>query len=859
MRKISIALLLLVACFKALSQTTPEHFFHSPANSGVNNSFFLDGLCNKFVFIYTQAEIAGMTNPVTSAISIDTIWFRHGGGSSNPSTTFTNLVVTMGHTTLSAPVANFATNFNAGAPLVVLNAPSYTYTYNLGAFNVPADNWTPIVLQTPFSYNFTDNLAVQFEFAVSSAAIAGHYADNGGVPITQYTSPFSSAVATAITSRPMFGISSGCGDPVQLGADTTICSGQQLTLDAGFPGSSHLWSTGATSQTILVNTAGSYSVTVTDSCGARSDTILVTTSPQPIANAGNNLNICAGDTINLAGSASGAGPNYTYSWSPSSGLSNPNIANPAASPFSTTTYTLNVSSNGCPGVPDQVTVSVNPVPIVNAGPNLSACFGNQASLTAVSAGANPVTYTWAAGGTIISQNGPSSVNVVPTTSTTYTVVATSGAGCSSNPDTVVMTVVPFPQANAGPDSGICEGDTATLSGSVFFLPGDTLTDLSGLTVSWSPTAGLGNPSGFQTTAVVGASTTFTLTVSNQGCISQNTVRVDVFPIPTAIASASDSLICSNDSLQLLSTGSVATNLLWTPSNLLSNPASANPVAYPQDSTVFVLTASNGPCVVTDSVLVEVGLQPDAFFVTSDTIVCVRQPFLADDQSTGFLDLNWTISDGRTDTLDGDITHFFFAPGLYNIELSATGELGCTDSYSFQMVVIPGPTADFTSNPPFTTPQTFPGPDFAFTELAEDEVEWIWRFPVDSVLYGPSVTHVFQTPGSFTVELLVIDEQGCRDSVQHVVVILPNDVGQQNVFSPNGDGVNDRFLIEYAGNREYTLMVFDRWGKRLFLTKDKLEGWDGKNALGIDVPEGVYFYTLWVGPDVHQVGHVTLVR
>jgi gliding motility-associated-like protein len=412
----------------AKAQNTPQHYFHNPANAGVNNSFFLDGLCNKFLFIYTQAEIAGMTNPVTSSITIDTIWFRHGGSSSNPSTTFTNLVITLGHTTLSAPVANFAANFNAGSPQVVLNAVSYTYTNNTGAWNVPADNWTPIVLQTPFTYNFTDNLAVQFEFAVSSAAIAGHYADNGGIPITQYASPSTSATATAFTSRPMFGISRGCGAPVQLGADTTLCGGQQLTLNAGSPSATHNWSTGATSQSITINTAGTYWVTVSDSCGTRTDTIVVTVNTQPVADAGNTELICLGSGAQLTASG---GSNYA--WQPPAGLSSVNTAITFASPVVTTTYTVTVSNGNCIDT-DTVTVTVLPLPTVNAGADVSVNYGMDVTLTATGSGS----FLWSPATGLSCVNCASPV-ASPSATTQYVVTVTSADGCVAS-DTVLVTV-----------------------------------------------------------------------------------------------------------------------------------------------------------------------------------------------------------------------------------------------------------------------------------------------------------------------------------------------------------------------------------------------------------------------------------
>ena len=155
------------------SQTTPQHYYYLPPNSGVNNLFFNDAVCEKFQFIYTQSEIANMVTPVSGQVTIDTIWFRFGGGSSNPSTVLTNFQIRMGHTTLINPGNQFNTNFNVGAAQTVLSSASYTLTPLIGTWNVPSNNWTFIVLQTPFSYNFTNNLCVELSFSSSSAAIAG--------------------------------------------------------------------------------------------------------------------------------------------------------------------------------------------------------------------------------------------------------------------------------------------------------------------------------------------------------------------------------------------------------------------------------------------------------------------------------------------------------------------------------------------------------------------------------------------------------------------------------------------------------------------------------------------------------------
>lgn len=189
-----------------LMAQTPPHFAHVPANAGTNNLYFNNSVCSKFQFIYTQAEIAAMNAPVTEAITIDTLWFRHGGGG-NPSIQLNNFVVRMGHTSLVNPGAQFNSNFNVGAPQTVLSSASYTYTPLIGATGVPDDNWTFIPLQTPFTYNYTDNLCVEFSYASANGFIAGNFANNGGAPVTQYALSSTATTADASTSRPMFGLS----------------------------------------------------------------------------------------------------------------------------------------------------------------------------------------------------------------------------------------------------------------------------------------------------------------------------------------------------------------------------------------------------------------------------------------------------------------------------------------------------------------------------------------------------------------------------------------------------------------------------------------------------------------------------
>jgi gliding motility-associated-like protein len=89
-------------------------------------------------------------------------------------------------------------------------------------------------------------------------------------------------------------------------------------------------------------------------------------------------------------------------------------------------------------------------------------------------------------------------------------------------------------------------------------------------------------------------------------------------------------------------------------------------------------------------------------------------------------------------------------------------------------------------------------------------------------------------------------------------VMTPDLFIPNVFSPNADGVNDRFLVEYSGDQPFTLEIRDRWGVKLHETRNKLAGWDGVDLKGRAVPPSVYYYRVQVGQREYA-GELTLVR
>ncbi|HEY8402384.1 MAG TPA: hypothetical protein VIK89_14045, partial [Cytophagaceae bacterium] len=393
--------------------------------------------------------------------------------------------------------------------------------------------------------------------------------------------------------------------PISVNANVTnaSCNGTStgaidISIAGGFAPYSIVWSNGAITEDISNLTAGTYEVTITDNEGCISQTSFEVNEPAPVpADAGSDATICEGGNTPL--NASGG---VSYSWSPASGLSNPNIANPIASPLTTTNYTVTVTDiNGCQNT-DNVTVTVNPLPVADAGTDQAVCIGGSVNLNA----SGGISYSWSP---VASLSDPNIANPVasPAATTVYTVTVTDANGCQ-NTDNVTVTVNPLPVANAGTDQDICIGSTANLSAS------------GGVTYSWSPAATLSNPNIANPVANPTVTTTYTVTVTDaSGCQNTDDVTITVNPLPVAEAGP-DATICEGNNTPLNASGGVSYS--WSPASGLSNPNIANPIASPLTTTNYTVTVTdvNG-CQNTDNVTITVNPLPVAD-AGADQAVCI---------------------------------------------------------------------------------------------------------------------------------------------------------------------------------------------------------------------------------------------
>jgi gliding motility-associated-like protein len=95
-----------------------------------------------------------------------------------------------------------------------------------------------------------------------------------------------------------------------------------------------------------------------------------------------------------------------------------------------------------------------------------------------------------------------------------------------------------------------------------------------------------------------------------------------------------------------------------------------------------------------------------------------------------------------------------------------------------------------------------------------------------------------------------------------VDILCSDFVVPNVFTPNGDGKNDVFLIDVTKYDSYNIEIFDRWGVKMYEANTTNAPWDGKTTAGQDAPDGVYYYIIKAtcgGNDYDKKGFVQIIR
>jgi len=212
---------------------------------------------------------------------------------------------------------------------------------------------------------------------------------------------------------------------------------------------------------------------------------------------------------------------------------------------------------------------------------------------------------------------------------------------------------------------------------------------------------------------------------------------------------------------------------------------------------------------------------------------------------------------------GDSINVCLNAGQYTLDITTIGNNGCKETFSYPtpIVVNPKPNADFNWNP--SNPNTISKNNVTFFPYEYKDVsEWMWE--INGVLFGEKTPYyIFETQGKYPVSLMVLTNKGCSDTLTKILTIEDEFLMfVPNIFTPNGDGLNDILKVKGIGIKTIELIIFDRWGEIISISNDMDKGWDGTYK-GTMCQDGSYVYKLNVLDDKNKkhtkTGHVTLMK
>ncbi|MDF2437873.1 MAG: hypothetical protein K0Q95_2249 [Bacteroidota bacterium] len=637
---------------------------------------------------------------------------------------------------------------------------------------------------------------------------------------------------------------------VEIGNDTVLCQQPNLTLNAGTSATIYNWSTGAATQTITAQTAGNYWVEVSNGhCSASDSLNIAVITLDPFL--GNDTSLCVGQTILLNPNEPNAS---NYLWS--TGASTSTITVSASG-----TYWVTATLGPC-SESDTIIVNYIPYPVINLPSNILICPGDSVVLNG---GAPATSFLWSTGDT--------TANLTVSSSGTYS-VTTTNIQCSTTASTTAQTII-LPAL--GTDTTLCDGQPITLN---VGFPGASYLWSTGATAS---------------EITVSTSGTYWATVTFAGCQQSDTMTVAYVPYPV-IGLPVSSTICPNDSV-LLNPGGPAQNYLWSTGATTQN-------IYASSTGTYFVNASNGQCSISASTVVNQIIFPQ---LPQDTILCDGQSIMlsaavaggsylwSTGQMTSAITVNssgqyWVITtigvcqkkdtinisyvpypvislpsivdlcpDGSTILDPGSsASTYIWSTGAQTqtINASMSGTYIVTASnahcsvYDTTVVNVAKPIA-------WSSTETICNVNEYTLDAGIDALSYTWSTGESGRTINVTESGVYWV-SAVTANCIISDTITINGDLASGILWFPNS------FTPDNNGLNDKFFGKGTDITFYHLMIFDRWGELIFETQKQELGWDGfyKGRLAQqDVYVWKIKYKTRCTEDLMntRIGHVTLVR
>jgi gliding motility-associated-like protein len=444
--------------------------------------------------------------------------------------------------------------------------------------------------------------------------------------------------------------------------------------------------------------------------------------------------------------------------------------------------------------------------------NVSCAGQNNGAVTVFPQGVAPYSYQWS--------NGATSQTISNLAPGIYTCTVTDSTQCTKTVTVPVSGAQPI-VLNETVSGNVCDN----ASGSITLAP--TGGTGQNFTYLWSNGATSSSVSGL-------AGGTYTVTVTDaNGCTQTGSFNINQV-VPLTVNSGGNQSTCSGDPVTIAgvaSGGALPYSYTWS-NGAISGAQSVNP----SSTTVYTLTVTdvNG-CSSQASVTVDVTPYP-TLQVSQDLDIC----FQASTQlsASGATTYSWSPSAGLSDANIANPTANPFTTTTY-VVTAANGSCVTTDSVT--VTVLPEIIPSFVPD----TLQGFTPFTVNFNNTSSGANTYNWAFGDGNISADQNPTHIYETMGQYTVLLTATNALGCSDTVSFSYIIVDSfsSLFIPNIFTPNGDNLNDVFHFDELAIVEISCTIFNRWGKEVYSWSELESGWDGKSTDGTELPEGSYIYVV----------------
>jgi len=615
----------------------------------------------------------------------------------------------------------------------------------------------------------------------------------------------------------------------------------------GTPDAGGVWTPAMTSGTGVfdpgADAAGTYTYTVTNSCGNISADVVVTIDPAPDAGTNGAITYCPADPSSDLFAELGGTPDAGGTWAPAM-TSGTGVFDPGSDAAGTYTYTV---TNSCGNISTDVVVAIDPAPVAGLDGAATFCPTDPASdLFTNLAGTPDAGGVW----TPAMTSGTGVFDPGTDTPGTYTYTVTNS--CGSESADIIVTI------NANPDPGT--------NGAISFCPTDAASDLFSQLGGTPDAGGTWTPAMTSGTGIFDPGTdpagtyTYSLNACGGGTLTADVV-VTLNPSPDAGTNGTITFCASDPTSDLFAQlgGTPDAGGTWSPA-LVSGSGVFDPASDITGIYTYSVTNACGTATAEVDVTVDPCIFPVAEFSISDSVICIGECVNLIDESTGDpTSWDWDFGGAATPNTSTDNNPSICPTtvGTFTISLTVTNSNGTsTTTHDLMVNAIPtvdaglDTTVDMNTEALLTGEFTPPGGTTSWTG--------------DGDIFCPSCGATYVTPivtTYYTFSYTTIEGCSASDSVR-VTVLFEDLIDVPNGFSPNGDGNNELLFVKGEGIKYMNFVVYNRYGQKVFETFEQNIGWDGYFKGSPENP-GVFLwylkYTLLDGTSNTKQGNVTLLK